>query len=181
MLGWCAAGALYKAHFYADQQYNPHALQMAGLYENETYCLVPHCWLEAGVYGPGPVGAKWPASRRLLRAYHRAFGSGAYASMRANTLFYSPKRIPVLTQWSGGTWAEARRAQVWAFRIIRAAALARWLGAVRVLLRRVLQRLGTVDIADAILAQLASWHAALPHGDALPAAEAGVPEGPPGG
>lgn len=168
MLGWCAAGALYKAHFYADQQYNPHALQMAELYENETYCLVPHCWLEAGVYGPGPVGAKWPASRRLLRAYHRAFGSGAYASLRCKTVFYSPKRIPVLTQWSGGTWVEARRAQVSAFRIIRAAALARWLGAVRVLLRRALQRLGTVDIADAILAQLASWHAALPHGDALP-------------
>ena len=63
---------------------------------------------------------------------------------------HSPKRIPVLTQWSGGTWAEARRAQVWAFRIIRAAVLARWLGAVRVPLRRVLQRLDTADIADAI-------------------------------
>ena len=64
--------------------------------------------------------------------------------------------------------------EIWAFRCIRAAALARWLRAVGIVMSRApfladIDGMGDfTDIIDIILAQLASWHAALPHDEALP-------------
>ena len=57
--------------------------------------------------------------------------------------------------------AEHSRRRV--FKCIHAEALARYLDAVRVLLRPLLAGEACTDIADMIVAELTSWHAALPH------------------
>ena len=69
--------------------------------------------------------------------------------------------------------AAAYYAQLRAFVCIRAAALARWLRAVRIIMRSALKpdEPGIADITDIILAQLASWHAGLPHDEVVPKLE----------
>jgi hypothetical protein len=182
--------------FWHDQCYNPHAHEHAELYAqhlpSEPWSPhLPCTLLELA------RGLTVRASQNLPNAWARAFGH-----LRDTCIWsYAPRRpdeVPVLVL---GPISYTRkyvnnhdllmhdvpvlapatlRAQVWAFRCIRAAALARWLRAVGVVMSRAqwgdveeineeIHHASVVaDVTEIVLAQLASWHAALPHDEALP-------------
>ncbi len=109
----------------------------------------------------------------------------AFGACDAETLFGTtisrPEEVTVLC-YAGRTMPDHVHLtsyfcdQVWAFHIIKACALKRYMCAVRVLLRPHTcssflgneSILGHPDVADMIVACLAVWHASLPHEDALP-------------
>ena len=136
------------------------------------------------------------ASQNLLTAWARAFGALRDTCIwSSGSSWRCPDDVPVLVlrgirqvlKYVNNPSlprtdvpvhvASPFRAQLWAFRCIRAAALARWLRAVGIVMSRApfladMAGMGDftdfTDIIDIILAQLAAWHAALPHDEALP-------------
>ena len=169
--------------FWHDQCYNPHAHEHAELYAQH----LPSTLHELA------RGETERASQNLQKAWARAFGALRDTCIwSSGSSWRRPHDVPVLVlgpisyvrKYVDNTSllmtdvpeyaASVFRAQVWAFRCIRAAALARWLRAVGIVMSRApfladIDGMGDfTDIIDIILAQLASWHAALPHDEALP-------------
>jgi hypothetical protein len=179
-----------KEVFWHQQCYNPHARQWMHQWDQTTRRSTYNLYLE--VLGRPWCELVWDedAALRMRRYgwrylplhYDAAFGARAAETLFGTTIS-RPEEVTVLC-YAGRTapdhvhFAPYYRAQVWAFRKIRAPALERYLLVVRALLRphaRFLPVdqsktpiLGHPDVADMIVACLAAWHASQPHEDALP-------------
>ena len=164
--------------FWQQQCYNPHARQWTYRWDQSTrrssynlYCeVVTRAWCELHWDEDAAQRYRRPAWRALPLNYDAAFGARA-AETLVQTTIHRPEAVAVLCYAARSApddvhFAPYYRAQLWAFRKIKAAALERYLRAVRAVLRP--HALGNKDIADMIAACLAAWHASLPHEDALP-------------
>ena len=183
--------------FWHDQCYNPHAHEHAELYAQHLH---PTRDLELHELARGETVR---ASQNLPKAWARAFGALRDTCIwSSGSSWRCPDDVPVLVlgpisnvrKYVNNTSllmtdvpeyaASTLRAQARAFRCIRAAALARWLRAVGIVMRRApwgdVEEINeeihhasnhasvVADVTEIVLAQLASWHAALPHDEALP-------------
>ena len=157
------------AFFFKDQCHNPHAHEYADLYD----IVLPGragSWFHVLVWETSPVHT----SRYLRHVWADAFGASpdAAASRHAKSIF-RPCEVPVLLNermimyWACYT-KTALRAQQWAFRCIRAAALKRYLRAVAVIMRHTVHS----DITTLVLGHLAFWHSEVGCDDALPELDA---------
>jgi hypothetical protein len=180
---WCLSA------FWHDQCHNPHAHEYAELYEEYEQHLPSTLTFSLHELARGETVR---ASQNLPNAWARAFGALRDTCIwSSGSSWRCPDDVPVLVlgpisyvrKYVNNTSllmtdvpvlaSSTFRAQVHAFRCIRAAALARWLRAVGVVMSRA-QWAGMAntaviaDITDIILFQLASWHAALQHDEALP-------------
>jgi hypothetical protein len=183
--------------FWLDQCHNPHAHEYAQLYAQHLPSELYAQHLPSTLHELAR-GETERASQNLPKAWARAFGALRDTCIwSSGSSWRRPHDVPVLVlgpisyvrKYVDNTSllmtdvpeyaASVFRAQVWAFRCIRAAALARWLRAVGIVMRRAqwgdvdLDNASVVaDITEIVLAHLASWHAALPHDEALPRRQA---------
>ncbi|NBX18291.1 MAG: hypothetical protein EBR09_13085 [Proteobacteria bacterium] len=168
--------------FWQQQCYNPHARQWTYQWDQSTrrspynlYCeMVTRAWCELHWDEDAAQRYRRPAWRALPLNYDAAFGARPYEtwlkSMCARQI-HRPEAVTVLCYAARSApdhvhFAPHYRAQLWAFRKIKTAALERYLRGVRAVLRP--HALGNKDVTDMICACLAAWHASLPHEDALP-------------
>jgi hypothetical protein len=166
MLIWDGNGLAHE-HLYLDQCHNPHASShFVELYRQ----ILPFPQGEAGCERD-PDGSRrhiWRSVASMMQTHWmRAFGELGLPVLSIRLC--QPEQISVFSR--NRDFEACYHAQVWAFKRIRAAALERYLRAVRTLLPHVfaghMDIMEVTDIADVIVARLVAWHAALPHADAL--------------
>ena len=160
-----------KAVFWHQQCYNPHARQWTYQWDRCTrrshynlYCeVLTRDWCELVWDEDAAQRCRRYGWRYLPLHYDAAFGARAAETLFGTTIS-RPEAVTVLccaarTAPDHVHFAPYYRVQLWAFRKIKAAALERYLRAVRAVLRP--HALGNKDIADMIAACLAAWHACL--------------------
>ncbi len=170
------------AVFWLAQCHNPHAREWSdrpavyNLYFDVMWRDYGGQWTQ--LYWDHAQRYKLPAWNYIHKQYDAAFGARAAETFwsRFESPICRPEEVIVLYYTVDNDpcphFTAACRAQLWAWKKIRAGALERYLNAVRALLRPHAlgqkDMLGQKDIADVICTCLSAWHAGLPHEDARP-------------
>jgi hypothetical protein len=146
-----------QLNFWFNQCYNPHAHEYQDLH---IEALDWESWSELLISDPN---CRHFAGHTLHRHWAYAFDPclAIFHRRRLMAVFYEFQRIPVLVHhvWGGVVQERWRRAQRWAFKVIRRHARTRWLAAVRVILLLGLENCS--DVVDkCFIAQLRDWDVA---------------------